>query len=224
MPRSTVVLGLLTLATVAAVAGMSAAQQGPGGARTNIRPGEECPPGMTETRPGTCQAPSTPAPSIVDYRPRSTLVTDVHPVPKAKFPAIDVHGHPPSLTSPEAIAGVVAAMDALNLRVLVSADNSSGERLTRALQAIDASPHKDRFRVLAGIDFRNVGPGWGEKAVRQLEADMQGRSHRRRRDCQELRPHHAQARRQPAQGGRPGAGSDLGSLSPAGSPGVHPHG
>jgi hypothetical protein len=49
MPRSTVVLGLLTVATVA---GMSAAQQGPGGARTNIKPGEECPPGMTETRPG----------------------------------------------------------------------------------------------------------------------------------------------------------------------------
>jgi predicted TIM-barrel fold metal-dependent hydrolase len=172
MYRSTVVLGLLTLAAVAGITSMSAAPQGPGGARTNIKPGEACPPGMTETRPGTCQAPGTPPPSIVDYRPRSTLVTDAHPVPRAKFPAIDVHGHPPSLTSPESIASVVAAMDALNLRVLISADNSSGERLTRALQAINTSPHKDRFRVLAGIDFRNVGPGWGEKAVRQLEADI----------------------------------------------------
>ena len=63
-------------------------------------------------------------------------------------------------------------MDKLNLRVLVSADNSSGDRLTRALDAINASPYKDRFRVLAGIDFRNVGPGWGEKAVQQLEADI----------------------------------------------------
>ena len=26
--------------------------------------------------------------------------------------------------------------------------------------------------MLAGIDFRNVGPGWGEKAVQQLEADI----------------------------------------------------
>ena len=59
MPRSTVVLGLLTLATVAAV--MTAAQQGPGGARTSIKPGEECPPGTTETRPGTCQAPELAA-------------------------------------------------------------------------------------------------------------------------------------------------------------------
>jgi predicted TIM-barrel fold metal-dependent hydrolase len=63
-------------------------------------------------------------------------------------------------------------MDALNLRVLVAADNMSGERLQRTLAAIGASPHKDRFRVLTGIDFRNVGPGWGQKAVAQLEADL----------------------------------------------------
>ena len=63
-------------------------------------------------------------------------------------------------------------MDKLNVRVLVSADNLSGDRLTRSLQAINASPYKDRFRVLAGIDFRNVGPGWGAKAVAQLEADV----------------------------------------------------
>jgi predicted TIM-barrel fold metal-dependent hydrolase len=31
---------------------------------------------------------------------------------------------------------------------------------------------RDRVRVLAGIDFRDVGPGWAEKAVAQLEADV----------------------------------------------------
>jgi uncharacterized protein len=31
---------------------------------------------------------------------------------------------------------------------------------------------RDRVRVFAGIDFRNVGPGWAERAVRQLEADV----------------------------------------------------
>src|SRR4029077_2596173 len=53
------------------------------------------------------------------------------------------------------------------------ADNVWGERLTRALQAINASPYKDRFRVLAGVNFNNVGPGWGAPAVAQLEADLQ---------------------------------------------------
>jgi predicted TIM-barrel fold metal-dependent hydrolase len=55
---------------------------------------------------------------------------------------------------------------------MVSADNSRGDRLQQALAAIKASPYSDRFRVLAGIDFRNVGPGWAAGAVAQLEADI----------------------------------------------------
>jgi predicted TIM-barrel fold metal-dependent hydrolase len=31
---------------------------------------------------------------------------------------------------------------------------------------------KDRVRVLAGVDFSNVGPGWADKAVKQLNADI----------------------------------------------------
>jgi uncharacterized protein len=164
-----IVGGVLVL--VAAVGGALGAQ-GRGGSRQRLAPGQECPPGSTEVRPGSCQAPETPAPSIVDYKPKSTLVTAEHLVPKSKFPSIDIHGHPPSLTTPESIAGVVAEMDKLNVRVLVSADNSSGDRLTRAVQAIAAGPNKDRFRVLAGINFNNVGPGWADKAVAQLEADL----------------------------------------------------
>jgi predicted TIM-barrel fold metal-dependent hydrolase len=161
---SALVLGLTTV-TLA---------QGPGGMRggTRVAPGQPCPPGTTEVRPGTCQAPQDPPPSILDYRPVSTLVTPQHPVPRAKFAAIDVHGHPGTLTTPEAISRVVAEMDRLNLGVMVVAENVSGTRLTDTLRALAASPHKDRFRVMAGIDFRNVGPGWADKAVAQLEADI----------------------------------------------------
>ena len=159
-----------TAVVVAALGAAIAAQRG--GNRVRPAPGQECPSGTTETRPGVCQAPEFPPPSIVDYRPRSTLVTAEHKVPRSKFPSIDIHGHPPSLTSNETIDRVVAEMDKLNLRVMVSADNSSGDRLTRALAAINASPHKDRFRVLAGINFGNVGPDWGARAVAQLEADI----------------------------------------------------
>ena len=154
-------------------AGVSIAQSpgGRGGAR--VAAGQPCPPGTTETRPGNCQAPEFPAPSILDYRPRSTLVTASHQVPRAKFPVVDIHGHAfGSLTSPDGINRLVQAMDSLNLQVYVAADSVSGDRLTRMLQTINASPHKDRIRVMAGIDFRNVGPGWGPKAVAQLEADI----------------------------------------------------
>ncbi len=145
------------------------AQRGGG---TKILPGQECPPGTTEVRPGNCSAPSEPAPSILDYRPKSTLVTAEHKVPKAKFPTVDVHGHPGDVSTPAAIERVVAVMDSLNLKVMLVAENVSGERLTRTLAALSASPHKDRFRVLAGVDFRGVGPGWGERAAKQLEADV----------------------------------------------------
>ena len=94
---------------------------------TPIQAGEECPQGMTEVRPRICQAPGFPAPSIVDYRPKSTLVTAEHKVPKAKYPAIDFHGHPQgALGSPEGLAGLVGSLGTLNVRLMVSADNSSG--------------------------------------------------------------------------------------------------
>jgi len=59
------------------------------------------------------------------------------------------------------------------VRLIVVAENQSGEELRRTVAAIRAAPAmRDRARVLAGIDFRNVGPGWAERAVRQLEADI----------------------------------------------------
>ena len=149
--------------------------RGPGGRRgTAINAGEECPPGTTEIRPRNCMAPENPAPSILDYRPKSTLVAPVHMVKTAKYPAIDFHGHPQGLLgSAEGLASLGASLDSLNVRMMVAADNMSGERLQRAITAIKSSPMmKDRVRVLAGIDFRNVGPGWAEKAIAQLEADV----------------------------------------------------
>src|SRR5262245_11208345 len=167
MRRSFVIL----VAAAAAAVGITLAAQRGGG--TRIQPGQECPPGTTEVRPGSCSAPEFPPPTITDYRPKSTLVTAEHLVPKAKFPAIDIHGHAAgSLGSAEGIASMVKQLDALNVRVFVSADNSSGDRLARVLQAINASPYKDRFRVLAGINFSNVGPGWADQAIKQLEADI----------------------------------------------------
>jgi predicted TIM-barrel fold metal-dependent hydrolase len=150
------------------------AAQRPGDGGTQIGAGESCPPGMTEIRPRRCMAPQLPAPSILDYRPRSTLVVPAHPVPRAKFPAIDFHGHVSSLlANAEGISRLAAALDSINVRVIIAADNASGERLQRAMAAINATPKlKDRVRLFTGVDFRNVGPGWAEKAVAQLRADV----------------------------------------------------
>ena len=149
------------------------AQRPGSGSDVTINAGEQCPPGTTEIRPRLCRAPATPAPSILDYRPHSTLVTPEHIVQKAKYPAIDYHGHPQDLIySADGLKRLGAALDSINVRVMVSADNTSGARLLQTLEAIRASGMKDRVRVLAGIDFRNVGPGWAEKAIKQLDSDI----------------------------------------------------
>ena len=143
-------------------------------ARAQAVPATACPAGKTEVRPGTCTAPTEPPPSIVDYRPKSTLVTGAHLIKAAKYPAIDFHGHPQDLIlSAQGLETLRTALDRLNVRMLISADNLSGSELRGALATIRASATmKDRVRVLAGIDFGDAGPGWAERAITQLDADV----------------------------------------------------
>ena len=68
--------------------------------------------------------------------------------------------------------GLITEMDKLNLRVMISADNSIGPAVTTRVDAVKNSPYQDRVRVLAGVNFNNVGPGWAEKAIAQLETDV----------------------------------------------------
>ena len=177
MRGTSVVVAAVSILSV--LAGTARSQTGRPGGRggrpvTAIQPGESCPEGTTEIRPRSCMAPDLSPPTILDYRPRSTLVTPAHIVRRAKYPAVDFHGHPEGLLdSSEGLATLGVALDSLNVRLMVAADNLSGERLQRVVTAIRASPQmKDRVRVLAGIDFRNVGPGWAQRAVAQLQADL----------------------------------------------------
>jgi predicted TIM-barrel fold metal-dependent hydrolase len=151
-------------------AGQGGRGQGRGGGRSGwvtIKEGEECPPGTTEARHLQCAPPASPAPSILDYRPRSTVVAEQHLVPKAKFPVVDVHTHGTSrfVSDPERIK----EMDALNLRVLVDLSGGGAASVKQKMDAINASPYKDRFRVFANVDWDGAGgPGWQEKALADL--------------------------------------------------------
>jgi predicted TIM-barrel fold metal-dependent hydrolase len=148
---------LIALFTLAATLSLSAQGLGPG----QIRP-----------RPAEGRQPEFPPPSIIEYQPRSTLVVPVHLVPRPKFPAVDFHGHPPALTTPEAIERVGVAMDSLNLRVMINASGSSGERLSQQIAAVKASRYRDRFVMFTTLALRDVGPGSGARIAAQLEADV----------------------------------------------------
>jgi predicted TIM-barrel fold metal-dependent hydrolase len=155
MSKSRIVLGLVAGVAIVSVTLLA---QGRGGPRA---------------RPGEGRAPEFPPPSIIDYKPRSTLEVAEHPVPRAKFPVIDIHSHQPTPITAEQFDRVVKGMEANNLRLLVNLSGGSGERLRQGLQAIASSPHKDRMVLFANVDFSGAGtPGWAAKAAAQLEADI----------------------------------------------------
>ena len=55
--------------------------------------------GAVRNRPGANRPPEFPPPSILDYKPRSTLVVPQHQVPRAKYPVIDFHSSAPVFAS-----------------------------------------------------------------------------------------------------------------------------
>ncbi len=130
-------------------------------------------PGQIRPRPAEGRQPEFPPPSIIDYKPASTLVTPEHLVPRAKYPVIDIHSHQPTPISAADFDKVVKAMDDLNLRLLINLSGGWGDRLRQGLAAIAKSKYADRMVLFANVNFREpVGPGFGEKAAKQLEGDI----------------------------------------------------
>jgi len=128
--------------------------------------------GQARPRPGQGRNPEFPPPSIIEYKPKSTLVTAEHLKPHAKFPVVDIHSHQPTPISPGDFERVVRGMDANNLKLLVNLSGSYGDRLRQGISAVRDSPFKDRMVLFANVNFRDVGPGFGARAARQLEDDI----------------------------------------------------
>ncbi len=64
-------------------------------------------PGQVRPRPAEGREPEFKPPTIREYKPKSQLVSPQHPVPRAKFPVIDIHSHQPTPISPAAAAAHV---------------------------------------------------------------------------------------------------------------------
>jgi len=130
-------------------------------------------PGQIRPRPAEGRDPEFKPPTIREYKPKSQLVTPQHPVPRAKFPVIDIHSHQSTPISPGEFDRVIKGMEANNLQILVNLSGSSGDRLHRGIEAIKASRYHDRMVLFANVNFNaGVAPGFGKQAARQLEADI----------------------------------------------------
>ena len=109
--------------------------------------------------------------SFEEYNPTSTLVVPGNQVLKAKFPFIDIHGHQYRMPEQD-LAPVIAAMDTLNMGIMVNLSGRSGEELIKSVKNIK-DHYPNRFVVFANIDFEEVGTeNWTEKAVLQFEKDV----------------------------------------------------
>jgi predicted TIM-barrel fold metal-dependent hydrolase len=106
-----------------------------------------------------------------EYNPTSTLVVPGQPVPKAKYPFIDVHSHQFQMASQD-LSSLIRDMDKMNMAIMINLSGGSGERIEGAIKNVQ-DHYPNRFGVFANVDFSGVGsPGWGEAAARQLEADV----------------------------------------------------
>lgn len=134
-------------------------------------------------------APGDPATlPFMKYDPPQTLVVPQHPVERAKHPFVDVHNHQFDLDEAE-VGKVLAAMDALNMAVMVNLSGRGFQRVTgadgktrysirgpehlRANIAVTERAAPGRIVHFTNVDFSGVGsPGWAERAVAELEADV----------------------------------------------------
>ncbi len=107
-----------------------------------------------------------------EYSPKSTLVVPANPRTQAKFPFIDVHGHPRQMGSAEKIDQLIKEMDTMNMRMMVNLDGRSGEALKKTIATMRGK-YPDRFVVFANVDFAGMDdPNWTNKTVTQLEQDL----------------------------------------------------
>ena len=134
--------------------------------------------------PAACSAPA-PAPesaegtaplSLMDFEPRSMLVTEKHLVERARFPVFDMHthvssvlervptpGHPLQGSGPERLDRIVAWMDELNVECLVNLTGGAGDELRETLDDV-VDPHPGRIVTCTVPSYDRLGdadyPQW----------------------------------------------------------------
>lgn len=128
---------------------------------------------------GSLEAQRPPPPGeratmdIEVYEPRSTLRVPGHPLTRARFPFVDVHGHQGGVRSPEQVTRLVREMDELNMAVMVNLSGGTGERLVANRESLQRAGHENRFVVFANLDFSGIdNPDWGTRAALALERDV----------------------------------------------------
>jgi len=110
---------------------------------------------------------------VRDYTPRSSLVVPEHPLTRARFPFVDIHGHQPGQSMSAAdVDRLVAEMDDMNMAVMVNLSGGSGDRLIANVRNLKGRA-PDRFVIFANISYDGIDdPDYPNRIADQLEADV----------------------------------------------------
>lgn len=113
--------------------------------------------------------------ALRDFVPRPTLVTESHPVTRARFPAIDAHSHLGRWLSPTHewvvadVPALLAMMEDKNLTGIVNLDGMWGDELEANLDRYDRA-QPGRFVTFAHVDWAlATQPDVGARLAHQLE-------------------------------------------------------
>jgi predicted TIM-barrel fold metal-dependent hydrolase len=113
-----------------------------------------------------------PSMTLEEYEPASMLVTEQHPVRRAKYPFVDIHGHQDLTMSDAALAALVTQMDHMGLRTMNNLSGGSGATLAAQVRNVRAK-YPGRFTVFANVDWSRVNePNFARNAAAQLERDV----------------------------------------------------
>jgi predicted TIM-barrel fold metal-dependent hydrolase len=103
---------------------------------------------------------------LSDFHPRSALVTEDHTPSRPRYPVVDAHNHLHRVLDDP--AGLVALMDALDVRCIVDLDGGWGDRLALHLSQLKR-PYPDRFCVFASVNWDEADePGFGQRWAEHL--------------------------------------------------------
>jgi uncharacterized protein len=118
--------------------------------------------------PGVSAAPGPmDAITVKDYAPKPSVVLPETSVPKAKYPAIDVHTHVYAKT-PEEVKDWVRTMDEVGIDLTVVLTSATGEQFDK-LADLFLKPYPTRFQLYCGLTTKDIDkPDYPERAVQEL--------------------------------------------------------
>ncbi|MBI4659480.1 MAG: amidohydrolase family protein [Verrucomicrobia bacterium] len=104
---------------------------------------------------------------LKDFRPVSRYKIPRTKVPKARYPAIDVHGHDYAKTEEE-VARWVETMDKVGIEKMIVMTQSTGPRFDQI--AAKYKKYPERFQLWCGLNLTDHDqPGFGQAAAAELE-------------------------------------------------------